>query len=354
MAGLAPAQLMMKKLKRILYPLLTLFAAFAVFYFWGSSGTHSGKRLSYIKKYDSWKNPSSLTGDTFSIMTYNIGYLSGMTNNLPVERTYTLFEDNLHRVIEVFNKLEPDFIGFQEIDLHAERSYNVNQPDSIARYCGYGFADISINWDKRYVAFPYWPPSAHFGSILSAQAVLSRYPIMSSERIVFDKPKNNPFFYNGFYIDRLAEIATVKTGNGKELVIINVHLEAFEQYARIEQAEELLRIYRRFAGDFPVVLIGDFNAVPPYPEVIGTEDEESTITYFLKEPNTGEALLDRRFDIHDSSSYTSTSEDPVKKIDYIFYTKDKLRLINSFVVHEAKTSSDHLPVMAEFVWVSNN
>jgi len=38
-----------------------------------------------------------------------------------------------------------------------------------------------------------------------------------------------------------------------------------------------------------------------------------------------------------------------KLIDYIFYNKDKLHLINAFVVHEAKTSFDHLPVMAEFV-----
>jgi len=338
----------MNKLKRFLYILLILFAPVVIFYFWGSSGIYSGP-LSYIKKHDVERPARSSPGDTLKIMTYNIGYLSGMTNNLPLERTYSLFENNLYRVIDVINHLNPDFIGFQEIDISSSRSYNVNQPDSIAKHCGYSYADISINWDKRYVAFPYWPPSAHFGKMLSAQAILSRYPIKSSERIAFDKPQNNPFFYNAFYIDRLAEIAVIKTGGGKELVIINVHLEAFDRDTRIKQAGCLLSIYRKFAGDYPVLLIGDFNAVPG--------DEEPTINYFLQEPNVGEAMLDKYLDtvhrvstrnIRDSSTYTSTSENPAIKIDYIFYNKDRLRLINAFVVREAKTSSDHLPVMAKF------
>ena len=345
--------------KYLLYLLLILFAALVVFYFWGSSSIYSGKPLSFIKKYNLDERFSSagsgdrlLLSDTFKVMTYNIGYLSGMTNNLPVERTYSLFENNLQHVIEVFNHLNPDFIGFQEIDIRSARSYKVNQVDSIAKHCGYAFADISINWDMRYVPFPYWPPSAHFGSILSAQAILSRYPIKLSERIVFDKPQNNPFYYNTFYTERLAEIAIVETGRGGQLVIINVHLEAFKQNARVKQAGELLKIYRQFARDFPVVLIGDFNAIPPYPEIRETEAEELTITYFLQEPNVREAMLDMRLDIRDSSTYTSTSEHPEKKIDYIFYNKDKLRLINAFVVREAKTSSDHLPVIAEFVLIT--
>lgn len=350
--------------KYILYSFLVFFALLISFYFWSSSGSYSDEQLYYIKKYDLKQQSEYLSTDTITIMTYNIGYLSGMTNNLPVERSYSLFENNLNRVINVIDQLKPDFIGFQEIDLYSARSFRVNQPDSIALKCGYGFADISINWDDHYVPFPYWPPSIHFGRLLSAQAILSRYPIISSERIVFDKPLNNAFWYNAFYPDRLAEIAMIEirqeiksdsgfSGQNSKLVIINVHLEAYDQQTRTKQAKELLNLYKKYCNDFPVLLIGDFNASPPYPELRNTQEEEPTINYFLQEPGLGSAILEKRFDIKDSSSFTFSSDQPYQKIDYIFYNKNRLRLLNAFVVHEAKTSSDHLPVMAEFVLINN-
>jgi len=51
-----------------------------IFYYWGSGGSLNQNQL---HQEISLKADQRQSSDTFSIMTYNLGYLSGMTNNLP-------------------------------------------------------------------------------------------------------------------------------------------------------------------------------------------------------------------------------------------------------------------------------
>ena len=273
-----------------------------------------------------------------------------MTNNQPVERPLSLYEGNLKNAINLFDKLQPDFIAFQEIDLAAGRSSYFNQVDSIALNVHFPFAHIAMNWNVRYVPFPYWPPSTHFGKTVSAQAIVSMYPFDSSQTNVLSTPKESPFYYRAFYLDRLAEVGVVSISKELKLCIINVHLEAFSQETRIEQARELVEIYRKYARKYPVLLVGDFNAVPPYMEIRGTKYEEPTITYFRTEPGLEEVMLKDKMELSDTASYTFSSANPAGKIDYIFFTAKSIEIIESRVVHEAGEISDHLPVMARFIF----
>jgi len=292
--------------------------------------------------------------DTFTIITYNIGWLSGMTNNLPVERPLALYRNNLQKMEEVFNKLQPDIIAFQEIDLNADRSYRYNQVDSIASNCRYPHVHVALNWNTRYVPFPYWPPSMHFGATVSAQAIVSKYPFETAEINVLQPPMDAPFYYRAFYLDRLAEVGVILISDELQLCIINVHLEAFSQQTRIQQARELIGIYRRYAEKYPVFLVGDFNAVPPYEEIRGTKYEEPTITYFRTEPGLEEVMLKDKMELSDTASYTFSSAQPAGKIDYIFYTKSSIEVIEAHVVVEAGEASDHLPLMATFTFKTEN
>ena len=215
-------------MKKILVILLLLVLSFVAFYFWGSSNNWDIEKYNQIKGFTD--KPFS-TSDTLSVMTYNIGWLSGMTNNLPVDRDEDLYAKNLKDALVVLKKYKPTIIGFQEIDVFAKRSFYYNQPDSLGIYLEYLNGGLAVNWDKKYVPFPYWPLKFHFGKLISGQYVMSDLEILNNEYVVLPKPINAPFYYKAFYLDRLIQKTWLKTNKG-DLLVMNVHLEAFDQETR--------------------------------------------------------------------------------------------------------------------------
>lgn len=312
-------------------------------YFWGSSSHYPPSDYNKTFAYEGTApEPKS---DTLSIITYNLGYLSGMTNNLPVNRTEQLYEDNLAKVNRLFDRLNPDIVAFQEIDFGASRSFGVNQLAEMATANDYEYGGVAVNWDKRYVPFPFWPPSKHFGKMLSGQAIMSRFEISSNDRIVMEKPADNPFFYNAFYIDRLAQISTILV-KGVAIKVINVHLDAFDTATRYNQARVVLAIYQDLVKTFPVLLVGDFNSRPPFAS--NNTDEDQSIDALFKEPGLSVAITKAAYQQSESDFYTFNSRDPYQMIDYIFYSTQHFKPVASRVVHEAGEASDHLPVLFEF------
>ncbi|WKK65302.1 endonuclease/exonuclease/phosphatase family protein [Lutimonas zeaxanthinifaciens] len=276
----------------------------------------------------------ALTNDTIhSIITYNIGYLSGMTNNLPIEKPYSLFDQNLNKVIYELKKSEADIVCFQEIDFDSKRSFHIDQQRELAKL-GYPFFGKNINWDKKYVPFPYYPFSMHFGKILSGQSVLSKFPIIEQERIELKRNPNNPFYYDSFYLDRLAQVTKVKI-EGRTVVLINVHLEAFDPSTRKEQFRQIKNLYLRYAAKLPTILLGDFNSDINY--------EDAGINILLEMPRMGCASFDP-----ENFENTYNSESPSERLDYIFYNEEFITEVEAKVLAEFETASDHLPLLMKF------
>ena len=91
--------------------LFVLILAFVIFYYWASSGTQPRDKLSEIITYTRTTEPPQ-TQETFTVMTYNIGYLSGMTNNQPVKRPdKTFFDKNMETFLQLMEEIQPDVIG---------------------------------------------------------------------------------------------------------------------------------------------------------------------------------------------------------------------------------------------------
>jgi endonuclease/exonuclease/phosphatase family metal-dependent hydrolase len=180
--------------------------------------------------------------------------------------------------------------------------------------------------------------------VLSGQAVLSRWPILSTERIVLPKPKSKPFYYNAFYLDRLIQVVKIKIDN-RDLIILNVHLDDMDRETRENQAKRLLNIYHSYKDNYPVLLTGDFNSIPPdapqkkdFPDEPVTDfHNDRTIQFFLEDPGLKAAEI---------TTFTFPTNSPTRKLDYIFYTHDKIKLIKVFVPHIV--SSDHLPTVLQF------
>ncbi len=270
----------------------------------------------------------------YSIMTYNIGYLSGMTNN-KTSLSKELFASNLKKVKEEIQKMNPNFIAMQEIDFDADRTFNVNQQKELSEL-GFNFSAHCVNWDERYVPFPYWPPSAHFGKIISGQGVLSEYNIVSQDRIVLSRVEDELFFRRTMYLDRLAQIVKINI-YGQDLIVINIHVEAFDKPTRLIQTKEVAHLFKKYAADYPVILLGDFNSDP--------KNENATIAEILKLEDIAVANLPK-----ENYELTFTSESPYERLDYIFYTPKTINCISSKVLHQFETSSDHLPIEMKFTF----
>lgn len=318
----------------------------AAFFFWASAGSYAKDQYNQIINYSSVEE---ITTDTslnkaFTVASYNIGYLSGLANaasrNQSMEPSQQLFADNQKTAIAALQNQNLDFIGLQEIDIASKRSYYVNQVTELANALAFRAAVIGITWDMNYIPYPFFPISAHFGRTVAGQAILSRHPIQTSERIVLEKVKSQPFYYRAFYLDRIAQVAQIDV-NGTLLVLINVHLEAFDQPTRLRQTQVVKDLAERYATDYPVLLIGDFNS-----SLTRSEESNPSINLLLNSQRLKSAVPPEQLREPTMATYPSSA--PTYTLDYIFYNPDRIEALEATVVQEAAQASDHLPIMMKF------
>ena len=123
--------------------------------------------------------------------------------------------------------------------------------------------------------------------------------------------------------------------NGKEVVVINIHLEAYEKETRAKQFEEVLAIFNQYKEIYPTILLGDFNS--------RARDENAVVQKIFAMKAIGSAASDMN-----NLGNTFNSKDPSKRIDYIFYTKNSIEYISGKVLHQFGQASDHLPLEMKF------
>jgi endonuclease/exonuclease/phosphatase family metal-dependent hydrolase len=320
--------------------LLILLVLFA-FFFWASSNQLDPSTYHVLSKSD--RQSSVFSSDTFRIATYNMGYLSGMTNNLPVRRTRELYEENAQILLDWVEDRKPDILCVQEIDYKASRSFQIDQSSLLLEKTRFHCAADAVNWDKTYVPFPYGLPSVNFGSILSGQSIFSIHSMHLEDRIALARP-SHPFYYDAFYLERLAQIVRIEI-NERQIVVINVHLEAWDAEIREHQASELLDIIQQYADSLPILLAGDFNATPP--GALKPYGSDKTLEIIFKNSRMKPALSQEKYFANESLYFTYSTAEPNIRIDYILY--DSLW----FDVLEARIDpirpSDHLPVVADFI-----
>ena len=324
-------------------PLAVFLVAITAFLYWAGTSTEHPAQWSSMTRYPGVEFKSNSTG-IVRVMTYNIGYCSGMSNNLPVRENQYFFSRNMETFLEYLRKNPMDIVAFQEIDFHSHRSYFIDQLDTVSRTLEFPNGAGVVNWDKRYVPFPYWPPSVHFGPMLSGQGIVSRYEVLSNRRVRLEQPEGMFFLKKRFYMQRLAQVVELKLGE-RALVVVNVHLEAFHLETRRSQARQVLELFREYGEETPMLVLGDFNCVPPdAPKKSGFADEpdtdytgDDTILLFLQQRGLKPALV---------GTPTFPSDKPDRQLDYIFYTPRWISPGATYTV--PLDSSDHLPLVMEF------
>ena len=318
--------------------------AIALFYIWASSNTQDPQTYASTTTYtpEGGINEGAVldTSEGFTIVSYNIGYLSGLANNTTERTERAFYDENQQRAIAAIQSIEPDIVALQEIDFAAKRSYKVNQASAIALATTLYNGATVTSWDKNYVPFPYWPPAAHFGKMLSGQAVLTRpyFPIQENRRLVLEEVADRPFFYKAFYLDRLAQITQIELID-QPVIVINVHLEAFVEQTRVNQTKFVRSLAEDYAKTYPVILLGDFNSA-----LNRTEEEDFSINVLME----SDVLVSATPPSDWEREPTFPADDPEYKLDYIFYTPETIEVLETQVVKTAGEASDHLPVMMRF------
>jgi endonuclease/exonuclease/phosphatase family metal-dependent hydrolase len=326
-----------------------LLLGLVVFFFWASANRISPDERAQLKEYPAAPAPDA--PNTLTVTTYNIGYLSGMTNNQPVVRSDSFLQENMAQALQLLRGADADLIAFQEIDYDGRRSGYVHQLDTIGTRLGYAAAAQAVNWDKRYLPFPYGRPAVNFGPMLSGQSLLSRYPLRQHVRTVLPRPPQ-PFYRAAFYLRHLAQIAIVDLG-GRPLAVMNLHMEAFDVATREEQAREANALYDRLvAAGLPVLVLGDINSVAPTSHPVLPPGQrrkftgDETLPLLLDGTGLRSVFPDSTYR-SDAPPATFPANGPNRKIDHIFYPPALFEPVARTIECRAPSPpSDHCAVTA--------
>jgi len=166
----------------------------------------------------------------------------------------------LQRVIEFLAGAKADVVLLQESDLNARRTHHLN----IAR-------EIAQKLQMNYVfgrEFQELTQGSRASPAYHGQATLSRWPLLNSRIIRFQKQSN--FWRPRWFLPEIEPFQERIGGRlalvcetiiaGKPVVTYNLHLESKGDDAlRCSQIDETLQDARRYDTSTPIVLAGDFN-----------------------------------------------------------------------------------------------
>jgi endonuclease/exonuclease/phosphatase family metal-dependent hydrolase len=260
-------KILKKVLKGVLILIAVLILSFIGLIVYAVISDYKPKEKEMISQSDS---PSLLKDShTFSLLTWNIGYagldkdmdffMDGGTKVITPENRCL---ENLSGISDFLVKNDTiDFILIQEIDRNSKRSYRIDQYEKVTGILSGHRPFFAINYKVFFVPVP---PANPMGKVLSGIAIYSKFIPESSIR--YSLPGHYGFPTQLFQLDRCFMVNRYKTENGKELVLINTHNEAFDKGGNIRKAqmarlrEFVLNEYN--SGNY-VITGGDWNQYPP-------------------------------------------------------------------------------------------
>ena len=248
-------------------------------------------------------------------MTYNIHIGVGMD-----------FEYNLDRIVQLIKDEGADVIGLNEVDYETTRSRGINQAKYIAEKLGFYYAEGKI----------FRTSGGYFGN-----AVVSRYPIVSSENHILPNPMGN---------ELRAALECQIDIDGAILNFFSTHLDVRDADSRTAQAVQLAQLASKLRG--PTIIAGDFNAVP----LLSTETA-AIMKQFNDTWQVYRVLVDSAEIARESvftrdyakGGNTIDAVSPNRRIDYVFASHDLIVRPEVGAARVPSTmASDHLPYLVDF------
>ncbi|MCG8696438.1 MAG: endonuclease/exonuclease/phosphatase family protein, partial [Bacteroidales bacterium] len=209
-----------------------------------------------------------MSSDTFSILSWNIGY-AGLGEKMDFfydgGKHVRDIEDNVRRnlymLCDVLKDSDTvDFMLLQEVDSMSKRTYQINQLEWLENQLPYFFSYFAVNYKVPYVPVPIKSP---MGNVNSGLLTFSRE--LSQRAYRYSYPENFSWPQRIFILDRCFLTNIYLLDNGKKFILINTHHSAFDDGTlRAKQNEYLANyIQNEYSKGNYVLVGGDWNQCPP-------------------------------------------------------------------------------------------
>ena len=300
----------------------------------------------------------------YSILSWNIGYaglgkdedffMDGGKEVRPSSKKTV--EGYLSGIITSINNLDSDLLIIQEIDVNSKRSWYINEFDVIKAEIQKGAA-FACNYKCVFVPIPL-PP---IGRVEAGLSTFTNYQTTSAQRIALPVPFKWPVrLVNLKRCILSTRIPVYQNGipTGKELVLANFHLEAYDNgEGKIAQTKALKEfIENEYKKGNYVIAGGDFNQKFPGSQAFPVIDENGWI------PGEMDAAMlekDWQFVFDDSkpscrSDIAPYNDEKAKAHNWQYYIIDgfiispNVKNINTQVIDLDFQDSDHNPIQMIF------
>ncbi|MCR5295089.1 MAG: endonuclease [Lachnospiraceae bacterium] len=205
-------------------------------------------------------------GDSITVMSWNIGY-GALGDNADFfmdggEMVTTADEARVLRNMEeigaAIGSFEPDVLLLQETDVNSSRSHHTNEYGLIGEMLPEHCSSFANNFKVAFLPYPV-PP---IGKVDSGIATFSSCQVGEAERIQLPIPFSWPIRMAN--LKRCLLISRIPiSGTDRELVLVNLHLEAYDDgEGKVAQTKMLAGILEEeaAAGNY-VIAGGDFNQI---------------------------------------------------------------------------------------------
>lgn len=254
---------------------------------------------------------------------------------------------NMEAITNFLKSQDSDIYLLQEVDLKAKRSYNINEAELITDILpGYN-ASFAINYKVSWVPVPLYQP---MGGVTSGLMTMSKGSFEKSLR--YSLPGDEPIPKRYFDLKRCIMENTYALDSGKELIVINVHLSAYDEGGKVraQQIDWLIdhieKIYDE--NDNYLIIGGDWNHLMSQALRDKIEGEVPGWAQVLPEKLTDSTGIKLAYDPEVTTS--RSNEQPYKKGENFEATIDgflhspNLRLLSVKGIDLGFTNSDHNPV----------
>jgi endonuclease/exonuclease/phosphatase family metal-dependent hydrolase len=214
------------------------------------------------------------SGQPLELYSWNIGYaaldagqdfiLDGGNGVRPASQG--IVENNMWAIQSFLASQAADFVFFQEVDVNSRRSYGI---DEAGYFTGswQGSSAFALNYFCKFVPYPF---PRFLGKVESGLLTLNTFSAEAeADRIALPTPFTWPVRFAQLKRCLLVERLPVE-GSDRELVLVNLHLEAYDSGEGREAQMKVLVDFLKaeYAKGNYCVAGGDFNANFPGAEAV--------------------------------------------------------------------------------------
>ena len=205
--------------------------------------------------------------ETLTVVSFNIGYaalgedadffLDGGKTTMPEDAS--VVKTNIEGIENTLLDLDADVYLIQEVDTDSKRTFGIDEAKCLkdALKTPYSFA---LNYSADFVPYPI---PGMLGKVHSGLAVYTDLEVSESTRIQLPITFSWPI--RCINLKRCLLVNRVPAENGKELVLVNLHLEAYDSgEGKLAQTKQLFDFLSAEVtkGNY-VIVGGDFNQTFP-------------------------------------------------------------------------------------------